>query len=60
MGKERQSESINSLMPLDDQRFWGRVSVPKFSPIGTLVMTKPFRFNAGIASVFYRLRINDE
>lgn len=46
MGKERQSQSINSKMPLD--------------AIGTLVVTKPFRFNAGIASVFYRLRINDE
>ncbi len=41
MGKERQSQSINGKMPLDNERFWDRLSAPKLSPIGTLVMTKP-------------------
>jgi hypothetical protein len=51
MGEERQSQTINGKMPFDDERFWGRESVPKLSPIGTFVVTKPNGFYTGIASV---------
>ena len=47
-------------MPFDDERFWGRESVPKLSPIGAFVMTKSFGFDAGIAGVFHELRIDDQ
>ncbi len=55
MGKEWKAQSINRKMSLDDERFWGRFSAPKLSPIGAFVMTKAFRLNTGIASVFDRL-----
>ncbi len=40
-------------MAFDDERFWGRESVPKLSPIGAFVMAEPFGLDTSIAGVFH-------
>jgi hypothetical protein len=57
--KKRQTEDINCQVSFDDERFWGRESVPKLSPIGAFVMTESFGFNPGTARIFYSLRVDD-
>jgi hypothetical protein len=52
--KKRQTQGIDGKMSFNDERFWGRESVPKLSPIGAFVMTEPFGLDTGIAGIFHR------